>query len=598
MRFLTLSALLLLLVCIALGGLLAFATNPLLYSVEKDQAGSVFHKNPEVLRQLAINSTTDIAPLMQDIIDDQQSVAVNIRSRDLEAARRDLSEYTVRYGSLKITVVNLDMNDAEIQSFMASLQDQGDILEALRTNTSAFDALKKIAERVGSQNNTDIQFSVAGQEAALKDTIQTLNSRYLGSHENIMNVSKKLGLDTGKYQLTLAEVQKLVAEIQASQLVPTDPASLQESRITLLAEPEEAGYRDSVQIFGLVTPAGGTKEIQLHLDGSTLMTLSTDPKGYYSTIFTVERIRSGLHTVSAATGNLTPAERILNVTKTASVTTLTAKPGLTNASVTGAFCNGTVMANHPVRNVPLTILFDGQGLLNTTTDGEGKYKVFLPLSPGRHTLKAQFSSDDYPLFPSQSNEVALQIPSPPISFIPSGNPSLAYGAVALVLLGAGTAIIVFVRRRKPALHTGTGLQKEPVEAVRIREELELIIREAEREFPPAGSAQEAALYKTINSLLGRYEACLRAHGLSEAARQTYLTLAGRIASRLRLPAYRTLTPREMSETCTDESYAGIFDRFVRIYEKIRYGESTSEQDRKGFEVELQEADSKVGGDKD
>ena len=144
MRFLTLSALLLLLVCIALGGLLAFATNPLLYSVEKDQAGSVFHKNPEVLRQLAINSTTDIAPLMQDIIDDQQSVAVNIRSRDLEAARRDLSEYTVRYGSLKITVVNLDMNDAEIQSFMASLQDQGDILEALRTNTSAFDALGSV----------------------------------------------------------------------------------------------------------------------------------------------------------------------------------------------------------------------------------------------------------------------------------------------------------------------------------------------------------------------------------------------------------------------------------------------------------------------
>jgi hypothetical protein len=312
----------------------------------------------------------------------------------------------------------------------------------------------------------------------------------------------------------------------------------------------------------------------------------------------VERIRAGEHRISATALNLSPAERILNVTMTRSVTTLIAKPGLLNGSVTGVRCNGSVMANHPVRNAPVTILFEGPGRLNLTTDGDGKYQVFLPLAPGNHTLRAQFSSEDYPLYPSESNETTVVVLSPPLRFIPSGIPIITYGAIGLVLLGAGGAVIWYLRRGRRAPRSGTRLQEEPPEAIEIRQELEMIIREAEREFPPAGSAQEAALYKAINSLLGRYEACLREHGLSEAARQAYLALAGRIAARLRLPAYRTLTPREMSKTCTTENYAGIFGRFVGIYEKIRYGGSNSEQDRRGFEEELREADTNVQGEND
>jgi hypothetical protein len=75
-----------------------------------------------------------------------------------------------------------------------------------------------------------------------------------------MNISTKLGLDSTQYQDALEEVQKLAEEIQASELAPSDPASLQESRITLLVEPDQAMYRDSVQIFGLVTPAGGKRQ--------------------------------------------------------------------------------------------------------------------------------------------------------------------------------------------------------------------------------------------------------------------------------------------------------------------------------------------------
>ena len=599
MKFLPFYALLLLLAGITLFGLAAFAADPLLYAVEKDQAASVFHKNPDVLRQVTTNSTVDMMPLMQDLLNDQDSIAVDIRLRDLDAAGQDLAVYTLRYGNLRIRAVNLDMNDGEIQSFLASIQDQDDILQSLMTNASAFDALKKIAER--NKNDLDVQISVTSQSAAVREAIQTLNTRYLSNHENVMNISTKVGLDTLQYQDALEEVKKLTEEIQASGLAPADPASLQESRITLLVEPEQAMYRDSVQIFGLVTPAGEKRAVSLLLDNTSMMTLSTDPKGNYITSYTVERIRAGGHTISAGTANLTPAERILTVTKSSSVTTLTAKPGLVNGSMTGALCNGSVIANRPVRNAPVTILSDGQGSMGTTTAGDGTFRVFLPLSPGRHTLRAQFSSDDYPLYPSRSEEVTIEVLPPPVTLrLPdtsSWNPYITFGALALVLLGAGSAAFWYIRRGKKTLLAGAGFQGEPAEAVRIREELEMIIHDAEREFPPAGSAQEATLCTAINSLLGRYDACLREHGLSEAARQAYLTLAGRIATRLRLPAYRTLTPREMSKTCTTENYAGIFDRFVRIYERIRYAGSESDQDRRGFEAELQKAETKVRDDR-
>jgi hypothetical protein len=182
---------LLVLVCISLGGLAVFATDPLLYAVEKDQSVSVFHKNPVLLRQLASNSTTDLMPLMQDLIDDQEPLVFDIRLRDIDAAEEDLIEYTFRRGSLKVTVENLDLNDAEIQAFLSGIQDQEDILSALAANTSAFESLRKIAER--NRDDLDVQVSVASQAALLKESVRTLDSRYSSDHRDVMNISTKLG---------------------------------------------------------------------------------------------------------------------------------------------------------------------------------------------------------------------------------------------------------------------------------------------------------------------------------------------------------------------------------------------------------------------
>jgi len=591
--------LVLVLVCIALGGLAAFDADPLLYTVEKDQVLSVFHKNPEVLMQMATNSTTDMVPLMQAVIDDQEPIVVDVQLSDLDAAQRDLATYALRYTSLHTMVVKFDMNNGEIRSFMTSTQDQADILADLLTQATVSETLKTIGERRENKNDRDVQVSVASLSAAHRNTVRTLYNRYLNDHEIVMKASTSLNLDTRQYQETLEEVQKLVEMMEAAELPGDYPASLQESRITLLLEPEQAMYRDTVQILGVTTPEEGKGAVSLLVDGSPMMTISPDQKGNYFTNYTVERIRAGEHTFSAGTGDLPRAERILRITNVGSVTTLTAVPGFVHASGTGANIKGTVMANHPVRNAPVKILFDGQGSIDTITGEDGTYQAFVPFSPGNHRVQAQFSSEEYPLYPSESDEVTINVPPPPLLSLPdtsSWNQFIAYGAIILVLLGAGSAAFWYVRRGRRADPAGSGSQKEPAEMVRIQEDPEMIIKKAEAEFPPAGSLRDASLYHAINTLPERYEAYLREHVLPEAARQVYLTLAGRIASRLHLPAYRSLTPREMSKTCTTENYAGIFDRFVGIYEKIRYAGSNSENDRNGFKEELQKADTEIRGD--
>ncbi|GEM_PF-6955900 len=584
--------------CIVLGGFAVFATGPLLYGVEMDHAVSVFHKNPAELTRMATSSMTELVPLMQAVIDDQHPIVVDLQLNDPDAAQRDLTKYRLRYASLQNMVDKLDMNDGEIRSFMNSTQDQVDIFADLLTQATLSDTLKTIGERREYKNDQDMQVSVASQSAAYKNAVLMLSTRYLSGHENIMNISTKLDLDTRRYQETRVEIQKFVETMESAEVPTSDPASLRESRIRLLIEPEQVMYRDTVQVFGVATPEGVRRVVSVRIDNSSLKTTSTDLKGNYLTNFTVENIRAGDHTILAGTGNLTPAKQILRVMKVGSVTTLTVKPGHLPALGTGAHCSGSVMANHPVQNAPVKILFDGEGSIDTRTGEDGNYQVFVPLSPGNHKLQAEFSSGDYPLIPSVSKEVAIVVPPPPLRLpdISSSNPLFASGIVALVLLGAGSAGFWYFRRSKRAPPADTESFTEPADALRIREKLEEILKETERDFPPAGSEQEAELYHAINTLLGQYERCLREQGLSEAARQVYLTLAERIATRFHFPAYRTLTAREMSKICNAENYAGIFYRFVGIYETIRYGGSKSEKDRKEFEEELLKADTEIRSD--
>ena len=579
MRSLPLFALVLLFLGIVLGGLMVFATDPLLYAVDMDPEGSVFHANPALLDRRSASSMTDLVPLMQEVIDGQDPVIDSIRLQDPKAVQHYLARSAYRWDSLERTVSSMDLNDGEIDSFLSVTEDQDSILSELMNQTAAFDTVQKLGAREENRNNQKLQASVASQGAILMVGIRELTARYVDDHATVLKISTGLGLDTSRYTATLVKVNGYIDEIEGKDLPVAEPAILQENDITFYTDPGQVTYRQPVQVFGIVSPSGMERRVTILLDDTRIAATESDLQGNYRTAYTIERIQAGTHILAASTGNITSEQRELVVAETGSETVLTATPGILNESVTGVFCNGTVMAEYPVRNAPVRILVDGSDIMKVTTARDGTFSAFLPLPPGSHTLRAEFPTGDYPISASMSDDVKVTVWAPLFSLpkLPSVDPVILYGALLLIFMAAGGRI--FWRSRR----------KETTEAARIQEEIEKMLREMARD-----PGSEAALHTAITNLLDQYWAALTKDGLSDAAREAYLALASRIAQSLGVPvAFRTLTPREMTEFCAGERYAGIFGHFVGNYEKIRYGSSDNEKDRQGFENALQIADQEL-----
>ena len=76
-----------------------FVSTPLLYTLENDIFQSRFHENTDVLKQQSLNSTTDILPRIQDVIDYPGPVSLNIRIHDIGQAQRDLERFKNSQGA-------------------------------------------------------------------------------------------------------------------------------------------------------------------------------------------------------------------------------------------------------------------------------------------------------------------------------------------------------------------------------------------------------------------------------------------------------------------------------------------------------------------
>ncbi|HPD76241.1 MAG TPA: hypothetical protein PKZ65_09310 [Methanoregulaceae archaeon] len=556
------------LAAIALLGLSGFAADPLLYAPEKEQAVSVFHANPSILPEADAYDSEDFAWLMQALIDGQIQIITSLGNNDVAAMKQNLSAYSANNAWLEGTAGYLGVTGGDVGIFLAGIKDQEGILREMVNKSETMNALTAARER--GAGDAEAAATIASQTAAVREAEVVLLERYLADHAAVTKSCAAIGLDTRSYGTAQVKVREIIRTIKAETApveIPVPPADAA-GRMTLLVEPTTAAYLDTVQVFGLVSPAEEGREVTIFLDNRPRMTAITDSGGNYLSRITVEQIRAGDHTLSARTGNRSAAGKVVTISSSGTTTAFTAEAGYFNRSETGAFCNGTVMAGLPVRNLPVLILEQGEIVATARTAENGTFRLFVPLSPGIHTLSARFSAEDYPLGPSESPPVTVTAPPTPIRVLDV----LGIGALILVILGAGMYLFLRPRPESPA-------EGEPLPDI----------------FPEAAPAPDTPeIPPEIGTLLARYEAMLREQGLSEAARRGYLDLAARIAAHLRLPAYRTLTPRELSAICSGKRYSGIFDIFVDTYEKIRYGGSTHGEDRAGFEQELQLADVETG----
>lgn len=583
---------------LALAGLLYFSlVSPLLYSPENAKAETRFQLNTDALTPAPINSTTDVYPLMQDLLDQPGSITLNIRLRDPASAQADLAAYLKTYKNLDNVVLNLDMTDSEIENFTKSADLQDELFSQLLNETGTLDSLKNLEVRYRDSNDPDMVVSVQYQGAALQKRMSDLYAKYKAEHGANLAIGQKYGLLTAKYNQSLDDFQRIVIEAQeqfgSGPVVPVKSGSSGNPVIILAIDPDTAVYRDTIRFIGYLYPVtGNNTPVAILLDGSSLQNITADAHGEFTGSFVVEKIPAGPHMLVAEAEGVTSRNTSLEVLLVNSTTTLDAYADTDHIA---ALCNGTVIANLPVRFAPVSIIENNRTIFNATTDENGIYNVSVPVSYGRHLLIARFDSQKYPVNASESEpaEIVLEKPVTPSSATSPGGFSFVSFliGVCIVSFSAAGAFLYFRKKTAPVPEEPEEKSSRGQDTVSSDQgiaapEMQEVLHQASE------STKDGRL-----DLQGLFEKTESEQGISTAAFTVYRVLAGRAADLHHIDRFVTQTPRQMAALCMEEPFGQAFSRFVYAYEIIRYAGKTDPETRSLFLDALSLAANLIMGDR-
>jgi len=589
--------------CVIIALAISFS-GPLLYSLETDVFPSQFHENTNALKAQEINSTTDLLPLMQDLLDYSGPIILNVRIQDIDQARRDL-ELFAKDRRLNNLIIKLDMNESEIEEFSQSSANQEKLLQELLNSSISLDQLRSLEIQYRDQNNPTMLTSIQLQGETLRKKIRLLYEQYRVESSKIVTVSKKVGLDTTSQEQSVQDFELYVNTVDPQQQVQQiDIPIRRTSQMSLLLYPDTGSYGDTIRCFGYYFSLYGYrvssipgKQVTLFLDTTPVGTVTTDDVGSYTVDIPVDKITSGTHVVHAESGLTQTDQRTLTIVPVGTVTTLTVSPSRKAGEI---LCTGTVTANQPVRNAPVELVWDGTHASRATTDAKGEFNAALNLPNGNHTVQARFTGAGYPLNPSESDIQAIDISIPLIPFIPF-IPHVDYsffvylGVLCIFSLFVGGAVYYLWRTPGRTLFSGKRAARTELSGDAGTEVPAISDEGTGADIPPDTHSPDDIPAGEV-SLFQRYAGLLQSAGLSEASHAVYCELAGRIAHDLRISRYRVLTPREMSRSCRERPYCGAFSRLVSVYEQIRYGGSLSAPVRTEFETTMQTTDSQLEGE--
>ena len=585
------------LILVTAGMLAAFVPDTVIYSLEKEILSTRFHENVDALKAQSVNSTTDVMPDLQDLVDSPGPVMLSIRVRDADEARRDLELFAKNNIRVNNLIVNLDMNESVIQDLSKNSIRQRELLQDLVNSSVSLDALDNLEIQYRDQNRPDLQVSVQYQKAEILKKIHAIRDQYRISAEAIIGISNRTGLDPETQERSAEELGKIVQDIDTRHgpetivVPPVRPLQL-----TLLVQPDIATYGDTIECFGSLFSSSGVTvngvpdtPVTLFFDNRTLATTTTAASGTYSRDIPVERVSAGSHTLYSQSGVTQSEVRTITITAVESVTTLAANPAPGQGEIN---CSGTVQANRPVHNAPVELIWDQTNSIGTTTDAAGAFSATIRLPPGRHSLVARFSGDGYPIHPSESEPHEVMI-YPPVYDNQAQNSWIFLGILSVSILSFfAVGALWYVRRINAKRNAGTTRPEKTVQTGTLLTGShpaspvpELLPEEPSADATPPPS-----------SLAMRYEEVLTGHGLSDAAHLAYGDLSKRIAGDIRIPQYQTLTPREFSRSCKGRSYCGIFAVFVSIYEIIRYAGQRTVTVQHEFEQAMETTRSELEGD--
>ena len=566
-------------------------STPQIYSAKNDTFSTLFHDNVDVLKSQPQNSTTDIDPLLQDFIDNPGSISLEIQINDAADAQRDLESFEKSRISLTNLVVKLNMNQSDIQELEDDTVQQKRILDTLLNTSITLNSLQALEIQYRDENNNDMLTTVRLQGDALRKQIQGLDQRYRNSTEKISSIATKFNLDDTKNKASQATVSQIVSTIARPEPATRIPVNTLltpgDKRISLYLIPPTGKYRDVIACMGLsLTLKGNTtirangQPITIYLDDTPLSNTTTDMFGYYNIRLPIGRIAAGSHTVYARAPDVRSINQTLTVIRVDSVTNLSVSRPDGEGNVN---CTGFVLANYAVPSASVQITVDNTSVTVTKTNAEGEFMRTIPLSPGTHTLIADFDGDGYPLNPSESDPITVEI-----ALIKGVN--IDYGYIALIISGTGIllaslgAAVWYLRRMGLRRLPSPGMQQEN----RLPSGSDDLGRREDTAEDAADQEQE--------TLIAYYTRLLKEEGLSAASRGVYQQLAERVARDLNIRRYKALTAREISRKCREKPYCRAFARFISVYERIRYGGQISVKDQSQFETAIDATEEQMGSD--
>jgi len=328
--------------------------------------------------------------------------------------------------------------------------------------------------------------------------------------------------------------------------------------------------------------------VTVYIDNAPVSTVMTDAIGSYTVNVPVDKITAGAHTLHAESGTTQSDVRTLTITPVDSATTLSVTTANSRGEVT---CTGSVIANRPVRSAPVQLVWDQTHVVETTTGANGEFRTTIRLPDGTHTVVARFSAEGYPINPSESEPQVVDISM--LRIIMPIMPDLHWEVLFLILAGIFFLFVggawYYLRRMPGKKPFGDWISHKLGRSEVIVPDRGLPDQELpDLKLPEPGRPADTPAGETPapESFIERYTRILQEEGLSAAAWSAYQQFAMHIARELQISRYRSLTPREVSRSCTKKPYCGPFSVFVRIYEQVRYGGFRSPETRAEFETAM------------
>jgi len=589
-------------ICITISLLLLMYTgteNPVVYSIEKENPVSPYHADIEAQKRVDINTTLDVLPVMQDLLDFSGTITVNIRMKDLESANTELSEYSQKIRSFNSLVVKLDMNESEIGTFKQDKQKQGELYRQIINQSESLDALNKLEIRYRDEKDSSALNSVMLQGEALKKKIQSVRNEYTQVSEKIENQSKKIGLDTKEEIQGRQEIDQYVRDVTDEQeervkrnqnlYIDNKP------RVSLLVEPTNGTYRTVLKFNGFISGGNiSNSVIYIYLDGEKYIQAIPDNIGQYRVQKEIEKVPAGMHILNAKWRDVTSENQKIKVTTTNSTLTLGIKAEKNRPVI---IVSGTLTTNEsPVRYAPLDINANNQTVLSPVTNWRGMYGNNLSLSKGTYLVDASFSNSSYPVNASRSELYEVISSGTSITSIRkltnsnSNFPTLILGIVVVLIIISGTGVVFFLYRRRKKVEI-PDIPREPEESPGI--ELQKVkLNESEE---PQFNLKDDGIKDPGEGFLGAYVEKCNTFGLSDASHYVYLVFLVLIGKDTQLKLLNIMTPREVAARIHRRPYGEVFGSFIQAYEEIRYGGYVDDDHRLLFEELMARADKAIRG---